>query len=372
MTSLKVTDLTIHPKNDYYFDDISGEKWERLLESIKNNGVRTPIIVTDNMVIVSGNQRVRACKELGISVINAEIEHYKSEDDVIRDLIEINIRQRGVIDDSEIKAGRRFEFLQKYYGVKEGRPEKLPNNSVVKTQEQIASESGISVDTMQNYIKLSEMIPEMQDLVDTGIVKPTTALAIVKQLPEDQQKELAEKFINDGKKIPKTKAEEEIKRIKAEMQDLKEERDYLQSKLEEEQSREPEVKVIEKKVEVMPKDYEEAKRKAELADGYHKDFDDMRTRYEDMATKWKQAEKEKERLVSEMKRPEKEQAENIKRSALFFCAGVSNFIEKYGGYVWLTEHINEMNESERNGYLRAVNAVESWVSAIKSNMEGMI
>lgn len=189
--------------------------------------------------------------------------------------------------------------------------------------------------------------------------------------PEVVQRVIEDALAN-GDVITKTQVLKEIKASKDEARRLQAENKELEDYIQELENREPEVKIVEKKVEVMPKDYEEAKRKAELADGYHKDFDDMRTRYEDMATKWKQAEKEKERLVSEMNRPENEQAENIKRSALFFCAGVSNFIEKYGGYVWLTEHINEMNESERNGYLRAVNAVESWVSAIKSNMEGVI
>ena len=43
---------------------------------------------------------------------------------------------------------------------------------------------GISVDTLQNYKLLSEMIPELSDLVDTGIVTKTTALAIMKELSE--------------------------------------------------------------------------------------------------------------------------------------------------------------------------------------------
>ncbi len=220
MTSLKIQDLKIHPKNSYYFDDVSGEKWERFLESVKTNGVRVPITVTDDMTVVSGNQRVRACKELGISVINAEIEHYKDEDDVIRDLIEINIRQRGAIDDSEIKAGRRYSFLQYYYGVKHGGNRRNTdsgsslNYSDLKTQEQIASECGVSVGTMYNYIKLAESIPEIQELVNTGIVTPTTACAIIKKLPESEQRNLAEKFAADGTKISLKKANEEIKKLK--------------------------------------------------------------------------------------------------------------------------------------------------------------
>ena len=52
------------------------------------------------------------------------------------------------------------------------------------TQEQLAAQMGISVDTLQNYKLLSEMIPELSDLVDTGIVTKTTALTIMKELSE--------------------------------------------------------------------------------------------------------------------------------------------------------------------------------------------
>ena len=44
----------------------------------------------------------------------------------------------------------------------------------------------MDVRTLRNYKLLADMIPEMQDLVDTGIVTPTTARAIVRQLPEKQ------------------------------------------------------------------------------------------------------------------------------------------------------------------------------------------
>lgn len=134
---------------------------------------------------VSGYQRVRACKELGIQKINCEIHNYNSEDEVLQDLIETNIRQRGTIDGSSRKNGVIAKELERIYGVHQGNGsnqyEQKPNNSVIaKTQKDIAEEMGISVDTLQNYKKLTEMIPELEELVDTGIVSNTTAIAIVR------------------------------------------------------------------------------------------------------------------------------------------------------------------------------------------------
>ena len=132
---------------------------------------------------ISGHQRVRACKELWIPKINCEIHNYNSEDEVLQDLIETNIRQRGSIDGSTRKNGMIAKELERIYGVTHGgnRSVSKPNNSVlVKTQKDIADEMGISVDTLQNFKKLTEMIPVLEDLVDTGIVSNTTALAIVR------------------------------------------------------------------------------------------------------------------------------------------------------------------------------------------------
>lgn len=47
--------------------------------------------------------------------------------------------------------------------------------------------NGMSVDTMENYIMLSKMSPELDELVTTGIVTKSTALAIIKNLSEEEQ-----------------------------------------------------------------------------------------------------------------------------------------------------------------------------------------
>lgn len=110
-----------------------------------------------------------------------EIKTYKNEDSIIKDLLETNIRQRGDIGGSAKKIGRRIMELERLYGIREGRPEKLPNISAV-TQADIAAKLGISVDTLQNYKMLSDMIPELEELIDTGIVSKSTALSMIKNL----------------------------------------------------------------------------------------------------------------------------------------------------------------------------------------------
>ena len=128
MQKFKIEELKAHPRNNEFFDDMSGEKWQEFLESIKTSGVIEPIVVTQDKIIVSGHQRVRACKELGIEEIDANVKIYDSDDDIIKDLLETNIRQRGEIGGSTVKLGRRIKELERIYGIKQGRPEKNSTN----------------------------------------------------------------------------------------------------------------------------------------------------------------------------------------------------------------------------------------------------
>lgn len=77
-----------------------------------------------------------------------------------------------------MKLGRCIKELERIYGIKQGGSGfygnrhtennlETPNNSeTLKTQEQLAKEMGFSVDTLNNYKKLTEMIPELEELVD--------------------------------------------------------------------------------------------------------------------------------------------------------------------------------------------------------------
>ena len=100
-----------------------------------------------------------------------------------------NIRQRGNVGGSSNKVGKRIKELERIYGIQHGGDhgnqytEAKPNNSdLPKSQSDLAEQMGISVDTLQNYKLLADMIPELSDLVDTGIVTKTTALDFRKKL----------------------------------------------------------------------------------------------------------------------------------------------------------------------------------------------
>ena len=187
MQEINVNELRPHPKNDYFFDDMSGQKWNEFLESVKTSGIIEPIVVTQDKVIVSGHQRVRACKELGIQKILAEVRIYDNKDKVIKDLIETNIRQRGDISSSSLKMGRIICELERIYNIKNGNNQHTTNGL---TQEDIANELNISTKDLQRYKKLTTLIPELQEMVDTGSITTSVASRILARLSPTDQKNL--------------------------------------------------------------------------------------------------------------------------------------------------------------------------------------
>lgn len=358
MELMNPNNLRPHPRNNEFFDDMDGQKWKDFLQSVRTSGIIEPIIVTQDLVIVSGHQRVRAAKTLGIMKVAVEMRHYEDEDKVLRDLIETNIKQRGVGNPNDTKMGYCVLELERIYGISHGNnryTNKSGHNVNSKTQDELAEELNVSKRQLSRFKKLTELVPELQEAVQTGKISSTNASAILAKLPKEQQIQIAEQIIGMDGKVSK----QELENLRTTVSGLQEENARLKN-------RQPEVieKVVEKKVEV---ESEFTKRRLENLEKENKKLISERQEFVD---KWKKSEQERKALEDEMKKPENERAEKIKTSALFFCAGVSNFIEKYGGYVWLADSLNEMEKSERDGYLKAVNALEGWVYQMKQNMKG--
>jgi ParB family transcriptional regulator, chromosome partitioning protein len=139
-------------------------------------------VVSNDKTIVSGHQRTKACKELGIDAVMCEVRIYDDEDKLLKDLIETNLRQRGIGNPNQVKLGRCIKELERIYGIRQGSAGKSELNYSTgenpSTQSDLADMLGVSRFTIQNYKKLTELIPEMVDLIDTEIVTPTTALSI--------------------------------------------------------------------------------------------------------------------------------------------------------------------------------------------------
>lgn len=114
MQQIDINELKAHPRNNEFFDDITGDKWEVFLESIESSGIIKPIVVTQNMVIVSGHQRVRAAKELGIKAIMVDMHEYKDDEDILLNMLLSNLERVKEIP-SIIKRCKIVSEIEKIY-----------------------------------------------------------------------------------------------------------------------------------------------------------------------------------------------------------------------------------------------------------------
>ncbi|HHX62470.1 MAG TPA: DUF3102 domain-containing protein [Epulopiscium sp.] len=103
---IEVEKLKLFYLHNKYFKNITGEEWIGFLNSIQSEGVIQPILISQDYVIVSGHQRVRACKDLNLETIPCRIKKYINnenelkEEAMLRDCLLSNFKLHS--DDFEI------------------------------------------------------------------------------------------------------------------------------------------------------------------------------------------------------------------------------------------------------------------------------
>lgn len=378
MRMMDVSKLKPHPKNSHFFDDIEGEPWTAFLESIETSGVIEPIIVSaPDLTIVSGHQRVRACKKLGIKQVAVEERTFESEDEILKQLIETNIRQRGVGNTNAVKLGRCIRELERIYGVRNGSAGSANTNSEEtkfprKTQSDIAEEVDMTVQQLRKYKSLTDLIPELQDAVQSGQITVTTAMGFVKKLSPEEQKKLAEQ-IGGKNKVSSKEVESFIAEIKAKdmkIAELEQQNNVLDAankRLAKEANQGG--KVIEKtvEVEVFPDDYEETKKQLRM---YKGDNERLNREYKERNKELQDARLRVKEL--EGRSAEAEMADKAIREAEYFEIAAYDFIKRCGGYVWLCERVNDMPDGVSKKFKKALFQLNAMTTKMLEQTGGYI
>lgn len=100
-------------------------------------GLLDDILVTQDNIIVSGHQRIRACRELGIEMVPIHRKMYSEfnekgicrEDQILEELIDINLQQRGSGNDNPIKLARCIREKERINGIRQGSAGKPHSNN---------------------------------------------------------------------------------------------------------------------------------------------------------------------------------------------------------------------------------------------------
>ncbi len=173
---------------------------EELVESIRENGVLTPIIARykDNArgeyEIISGHRRVAACKKLGLTDIPARVA-YMDRDEAIIALVDSNLHR-----DHILPSEKAFAYKMKFDALRhQGKRTDLTSAQVAPklAAAQIADDAGTSKDTVKRYIRLTRLIPQLLQYVDEEKISFTPAVEL-SYLPETIQREILEQMeLND-------------------------------------------------------------------------------------------------------------------------------------------------------------------------------
>ena len=213
---------------DHPFNVKADQQMKQLMESIRRYGILNPLIVRpipEGMYeIISGHRRKYAAEQLEYRKVPVVIRNMKDEDAIIS-MVDSNL-QREMISPSE----KAFAYKMKYDALKRrsGRKKKSQIDyqyTGKKTIEIIGEEFGDSAKQVQRYLKITELIPELREMLDDGVISfnPAYELAFLKQKEQEQFLEA----MNYTQAVPSLSQAQRIKNLsmegtlsKEQMQDI--------------------------------------------------------------------------------------------------------------------------------------------------------
>ena len=162
----------LRPFKNHPFRLYTEERMAEMVESVQEHGVISPILVRPapdgtGYEIISGHNRVEACRRAGIDQIPATVRNLDDDTAIIL-MVDSNLRQRDKLLPSEKakayqmkmdalkRQGARTDLTSSQFGTR------------FRTDEIVAQEAGESRNQVQRYIRLNRLIPVLQEAVDEG------------------------------------------------------------------------------------------------------------------------------------------------------------------------------------------------------------
>ena len=184
---------------DHPFKVRDDEDMMQLVESVKERGVITPATVRQKedgrYELVSGHRRKRACELAGFETLRCEVVDLTRDEATIL-MVESNFQRSQILPSEKAFAYKmRLEAMNR-----QGQRTDLTSTPVVsklRTNETLGNEVGESREQIRRYIRLTNLVPELLDLVDEGRIKMRPAVEI-SFLDEDCQRDLVDEIdLND-------------------------------------------------------------------------------------------------------------------------------------------------------------------------------
>ena len=184
----------LHPFTNHPFKVLDDEAMTRTVESIAQYGVLAPLIARprpdgDGYEIISGHRRQYAAKLAGLDTLPV-IVRQMSDDAAVILMVDSNLQREHILPSE-----RAFAYKMKLEALKnQGARSDLTSPQVAakfRSDDAVAKDQGISGDTVRRYIRLTNLIPELLDMVDEKKISFNPAVEL-SYLDESQQRDFLE------------------------------------------------------------------------------------------------------------------------------------------------------------------------------------
>lgn len=159
----------IHSFPNHPFKVLDDEKMDTLVESIRENGILNPVIVRPDQngdyEMISGHRRLHAAGIVGVKKVPAIVKEM-SDDEAIIKMVDANIQREEILPSE-----KAYAYKMKLEAMKRsaGRPTKenaCQSGTHLRSDQELASQVGESARSIQRYIRLTYLVPELLEMID--------------------------------------------------------------------------------------------------------------------------------------------------------------------------------------------------------------
>ena len=179
-SAMEIEISKIHPFKNHPFKVLDDEKMQDLVESVGINGVLTPVLLrmddNEEYEMVSGHRRMHAAQLAGLTTIPAIVREL-SDDDAIVAMVDANIQREELLPSEKAFAYKMKLEAMKRQGVRTDLT-LSQNETKLRSDEVLSKQVGESRAQVQRFVRLTELIPELLDLVDNKKLQFTVAVNI--------------------------------------------------------------------------------------------------------------------------------------------------------------------------------------------------
>ena len=203
----------LHPFTNHPFKVLDDEAMTRTVESIAQYGVLAPLIARprpdgDGYEIISGHRRQYAAKLAGLDTLPV-IVRQMSDDAAVILMVDSNLQREHILPSE-----RAFAYKMKLDAIKnQGARSDLTSTQVAQklSVEKIGDDAGVSKDTIRRFIRLTNLIPELLDMVDEKKISFNPAVEL-SYLDEPQQRDFLE-AMQDTQNAPSLSQAQQLKKM---------------------------------------------------------------------------------------------------------------------------------------------------------------